>query len=315
MAAVARHHYLDGRSKVEIAEALGISRFQVARLLTRARETGVVRIEIGDQGALDLDASTRLQDAFGLRHVVVVDATVEQPAPLRLELGAVAADLLTEVVRPDDVLGVAWARAVSAMASCITSLPGVPVVQLTGSLSCSGLDDSSVELVRRLARVSGAPGHYFYAPMVVPDAATARALRQQPEVARAFGLVPEVTTAVIGIGLWSRGESTLYEAASEDDRQALQALGVRAEFCGVLTDAEGALVHAPLSERMVAVSAAQLAAVPEVVAIAYGALPAPAGRQRVTADRPRRRNSPAGPAAVTGRPAAAGPASRASPGS
>src|SRR5262245_50551119 len=53
-ARVARQFYLDGVSKVDIADQLGISRFRVARLLDAAREAGMVRIEIGlPGGSLD----------------------------------------------------------------------------------------------------------------------------------------------------------------------------------------------------------------------------------------------------------------------
>jgi len=50
-ARVARQFYLEGVSKVDIADQLGISRFRVARLLDSARESGLVRIEIGLPGA------------------------------------------------------------------------------------------------------------------------------------------------------------------------------------------------------------------------------------------------------------------------
>ena len=43
-ARVARQFYLDGASKIDIAESLGISRFRVARLLESARDSGMVRI-------------------------------------------------------------------------------------------------------------------------------------------------------------------------------------------------------------------------------------------------------------------------------
>jgi hypothetical protein len=49
-ARVARQFYLEGFSKVDIADRLGISRFRVARLLDSARESGLVRIEIGLPG-------------------------------------------------------------------------------------------------------------------------------------------------------------------------------------------------------------------------------------------------------------------------
>ena len=63
-ARVARQFYLEGISKVDIADRLGISRFRVARLLDSARESGLVRIEIGlPGGALDAGLSAELCSA------------------------------------------------------------------------------------------------------------------------------------------------------------------------------------------------------------------------------------------------------------
>ena len=60
-ARVAREFYLEGVSKVDIADRLGISRLRVARLLDSARESGLVRIEIGlPGGALDAGLSAEL---------------------------------------------------------------------------------------------------------------------------------------------------------------------------------------------------------------------------------------------------------------
>src|SRR3989440_6234807 len=82
-ASVARRYFLDGRSKVEIADELGLSRFKVARLIEEAKLTGLVRIEIRGEGVLDVDLSARLRERFGLQHAVVVDAPDEDPAVLR----------------------------------------------------------------------------------------------------------------------------------------------------------------------------------------------------------------------------------------
>jgi DNA-binding transcriptional regulator LsrR (DeoR family) len=269
-ASVARRYYLDGRSKVEIAEEFTLSRFKVARLLEDARSSGLVRIEIGHPGVVDVELSGRLMDALGLQHCVVTDTPDDHPASLRDHLGAAAAELLAEVVTPDDVLGLSWARSVSAMATALQGLAPVPVVQLTGALTRPGVDDSSIELVREVARVSGGPAYFFYAPMAVPDATTARALRRQPEVARAFSLIGSVTKAVAGVGAWEPEQSTLYDATSEAERAELARLGVCADVSGVLVDAVGEPVPADLTERMIGITAAQMRAVPEVIAIVYG---------------------------------------------
>src|ERR687893_1126978 len=270
-ASVARRYYLDGRSKVEIAEEFGLSRFKVARLLDAARESGLVRIEIRHQGEIDVDLSARLQDRFGLQHAVVVDTPDDDADSLRGHLGRAAARLLAEVITPQDVLGLAWARAVSAMARALPPLPGTPVVQLTGALSLPDGPDTSVDVVREVASASGGAAHVFYAPFTVPDAATARALRGQPEVARAFAQLPAVTRAVAGVGQWAPGLSVLHDAVPEDDRAELQRLGVCADVSGVFLSIDGEPVATDLSARMIGISAEEMRAIPEVIVIPYGA--------------------------------------------
>jgi DNA-binding transcriptional regulator LsrR (DeoR family) len=269
-ASVARRYYLDGRTKVEIAEEFRLSRFKVARLLDDARASGLVRIEIGHPGVVDVELSGRLMDALGLKHCIVTDTPDDDPTALREHLAAAAADLLTELVTADDVLGLSWSRAVSAMATKLRHLAPAPVIQLTGALARSVVDNSSIELVREVARVSGGPAYFYYAPMAVPDATTAQALRSQPEVARTFSLIGSVTIAVAGIGAWAPELSTLYDAATEAERIDLTRRGVAAEVSGVLLDASGEPVTAPLTERMIGINAAQMRAVPEVIGIAYG---------------------------------------------
>jgi len=86
-ARVARQYYLEGVSKIDIAERLGISRFRVARLLDSARESGLVRIEIGlPGGVLDAGLSAELCSAFGLRQAFVFNFGDEE-SPLRQRLG------------------------------------------------------------------------------------------------------------------------------------------------------------------------------------------------------------------------------------
>lgn len=269
-ASVARRYYLDGRSKVEIGEEFRLSRFKVARLLDSARELGLVRIEIRHAGGVDVELSDRLQEALGLQHAIVVDTPEVDPASLRREIGAAAARLLAEIVTADDVLGLAWARSVSAMASALTYLAPCSVVQLTGALAGADADESSIEVVRQVARIAGGPASYFYAPLVVADPSTARALRQQPEVARAMNLIPSVTVAVAGVGGWGPGLSTVYDATGDAEREEIRRLGVRADISGVLVDGDAVPVRTTLTQRMIGITAEQMQAVPEVIAIAYG---------------------------------------------
>jgi DNA-binding transcriptional regulator LsrR (DeoR family) len=269
-ASIARRYYVDGRSKVEIADEFRLSRFKVARLLELARSSGMVRIEIGYPGGIDLDLSARLQEKFELRRAIVVDTPEEDPAALRLQLGRAAADLLSEIVTTDDVLGLAWARAVTAMTDALSTLAQVPVVQLTGALTRPDVDANSVELVRNVAKLTGGPAYLFYAPLVVPDAAAARILRQQPEVADAVAHFAAVTKAVVGLGRWLPGQSTLYDAMDDKAREQLGRRGVVADISGVFVSTDGEPVQSRVTDRVIAITAGQMRAIDEVIAIPYG---------------------------------------------
>ena len=283
-ASIARRHYVDGRTKIEIADEFRLSRFKVARLLEAAREQGLVRIEIGHAGTIDVDTSGRLAERFGLRHAIVVDTPDDDPVSLRRNLGTAAADLLSEIITPADVIGLAWARSVQAMVSELKRLPAVPVVQLTGALSSTNdtsssiTGDSAVDIVREFARVVGGPAYLFFAPFLVPDPATARALRRQPDLARAFDKIPTVSIGVIGVGQWSAGLSTVYDAATERERAKLAREGVCAEAAGVFLTAEGRVLQTALTDRMIGITGAQMRSFKQLIAIPYGVAKAPAVR-------------------------------------
>src|SRR3954462_2287164 len=115
MASLARGHLIQGRSKIELAAEFGLSRFKVARLIDEARDTGLVRIEIRHHGQIDVDLSARLGERFEVTHSIVRDTPQDDATSPREHLGRAAAELLSEVITPEDVLGLAWARAVSAM--------------------------------------------------------------------------------------------------------------------------------------------------------------------------------------------------------
>lgn len=269
-ARVAREFYLDGVSKVDIAERLGISRFRVARLLDSARESGMVRIEIGwPGGLLNAGLSAELCGAYGLEHAFVFNYPDDDETALRVRLGEAAGQVLMDLITAGDVLGLSWARSLSGLTASLTQLPPCPIVQLTGAVPPPDGRDL-LEIVRSVARVSGGPAHVFYAPMLVDDAATADAIRRQGDIAEAFRLMPSVTIAVVAVGAWAPGLSTIYDAITPAERAQLASLGVRAELAGVFIGSDGKPLATPLDDRMIVTPGSVLAQVPFVLAVAYG---------------------------------------------
>lgn len=275
---VARRYYVQGQSKVDIGDALGISRFKVARMLESARERGLVRIEIVRQGSLDVDASARLRDRFGLAHAVVIETNDTDALAIRHQLGTAAAGLLTEIVRDDDVLGLPWSRSVHATVSALTSLPPIEVVQLTGAIALPEMDSSAVDIVRRASRVAGGIARVFYAPFVMDSKASADSLRRQPAVAECLSRAAAVTKAVVGIGQWAAGESTIHDLLSPAEQQHLADHGVVGEMAGVFFDRSGKPLRPKVAARLITLGPDNFLRIPEVIAVVSGAAKATAVR-------------------------------------
>jgi DNA-binding transcriptional regulator LsrR (DeoR family) len=267
---VARRYYVDNRSKVQIAEELGITRFKVARLLDVARASGIVRISVAGTGSLELELSERLRQRFDLRHAVVVNTARGDDVQTRHQIGGVAADLLSEITTADDVLGIGWARVVLDMTGKLRGLAAKQVVQLTGALTRPDVEPSSVDIVRSVARRAGAQSSVFYAPMIVSDVETAQGLYRQEQVADAVGRFASITKAVVGVGGWNPPSSTLHDALTPAEQHLMRSSGVHADLSGVLLDADGNAMETLLSGRIIAITAAQLRQIPEVIGIAYG---------------------------------------------
>lgn len=281
-ATVAQRFYIDGESKVKIATDLGISRFRVARLLEIAVAEEIVRFTISAPLALNIELSEMVRKRYGYRQVVIVDAPEDEgdPARLRRRVGAAAAKLISDLVTDKDVLGIGWGRTMSAMATELTHLAPCPVVQLGGM--AGSVSENSLELVRRVSEVGGGRAYPMFVPLVVPDAATAAGLRDQPGVESARRLFEKITVAAVAVGSWDPPESQMRDALSKDVREALTKKGVAGEILATLIRKDGAIVP-DLDDRTNALGYEGMKKIPELILVAAGATKANAIRAAIRA--------------------------------
>jgi DNA-binding transcriptional regulator LsrR (DeoR family) len=264
---VARRYYLEGRTRVQIAEEFGISRFKVSRMLDEALESGMVEIKIHHPGAVDVDLSTEVQRRYGLEHVYAVAADRRDDADRVQAVAKAMAQLLQSIVRDGDVVGVDCGRTLAHIAPHLTTLPRCDVVQLSGmagAITANGLD-----LVRRISEVSGGLSWPLYAPLVVSDSRTAKSLKGNQQIQGTVARYPDVTCALVSIGAWRAGASQTYHSLSSRDVARFTEAGVCAETCALLLDHEGRRVGG-LDDRRMGIEETALRAIPTRIAIATG---------------------------------------------
>jgi DNA-binding transcriptional regulator LsrR (DeoR family) len=193
LAEVARLYYVDDLTKQEIGSRLGISRFKVARLLDRAKSDGIVRIHISEPVETLNDLAGEVAQRFDLHRAVVVRREGE--------LGPAGAAELARLVRPGDVLGVAWGATLQAVVEELHDAPAAaPVVQICGAVSGLEPGTGPTELALRFAeRFAGA--FYPLPAPALPSRDALDALLRDETVQPTVRMFDEVSAAVVGIGV------------------------------------------------------------------------------------------------------------------
>jgi DNA-binding transcriptional regulator LsrR (DeoR family) len=281
MAYVARRHYMDNATQSELAEEIGVSRFKIARMLDRARELNIIRFDISAGNLIDPDLSVQLQTKFHLQRAIVVTAPGDTDDIVREYVGKAAAQLLSEIVQEGDVIGFTSGRTVHSVAGFLESLPHCDVVALGGVAGQA--TEHGVEILRRAQHVAGGRMWPIFAPLVVRDPATARALLHDPVIHEAASQFRRVTKGVVAVGSWDPPNSQLYDAARELGLASdLLAQGVVGEVAATLLAEDGRIIST-IDDRTIAIRAHQLRDIPEVICVGGGASKAGAMRAAITA--------------------------------
>jgi DNA-binding transcriptional regulator LsrR (DeoR family) len=260
-------YYRQGRSQKDIAVALGVSAATVSRLLKRAFDEGLVRVELDLPRTQELEAV--LVERFGLREAVVVAAGGR--GDIKEELGVAAAAYFEKVAVNGQRIGLSCGF---TLYHTIRSLrdrrfKDLDLYPLSGESTLKLVDLAPNTLVGMMAAK--------YRPHVTAYALPVqhlvslreiererRRLLRDPEVRRIYEAAQTVDIALVGVG--QIGEQTpgfcsLAESYGVTVRQ-LRELGVVGEINYQPFDAEGRIVDQPelraLMHRVLSVSGERL---------------------------------------------------------
>ena len=266
MMSASKAYYLEGRSKVDIAGDLGVSRFKVARLLEAARKVGMVSITLNNGASLP-GLSAAVAEHLSLRSACVVEVYGDDK-DVRTAVGRATGDYLRDSLADGEVLGIGWGRTLGAMFDNIDSLPNIEVLQLSGRLHGTGWQ-SDQELMSKAAAITGKTPHVITASFFADDPRATIALRRTPEVASVMSRFEDLTVAVVGIGaIGPRPISMAYANLPQRFLRQLFGSGAVGEVQGILFGEDGRPIRTKLGQHTLAITAQQLARIGRVIAAA-----------------------------------------------
>lgn len=273
----AQLYYMQDQTMEVIARELGTSRSSVSRLLSFAREVGLVDIRIHSPlerlGMLE----QRLNERHGITaHIAPIPERVSEVE--RLERVALTAGrLLTQFVESNMVVGVAWGSTISAVSRSL--LPkethGTTFVQLNGAgnTQTSGLEYSS-DILQRFGYAFGAQVEQFPVPAFFDSPDTRDAMWRERSTRRVLAFQAKMDVAVFGLGSPQADvPSRVYVGGylGRDDYRSLEEDAVVGDVATVFFRADGSWRDIRLNARSTGPGLDRLRRVPRRVCVVSGA--------------------------------------------
>ena len=264
---VALQHLLHGRSKLDLAEELGVSRFKVGRMINQARDLGLVEVVPKLSVPIDVELSRNLKQRFGLEEALVAVAATSSELHTREAIAGVAAAYLSDNVAEDSVLGFGPGRTIIEVCDRIVGLPVCDVVQLTGVATRD--EEQSLQAIYSLSRVSKGKMFSLHAPFLATTELAAQAIVSQPSVNQALSRIDRVEMAVLTIGGWPDSSLLAEMLRQLGELDELLEKGAVAEIGTTVLNRDGRVIS-DIDSRTIGISLEQLQRIPYRIVLGGG---------------------------------------------
>lgn len=274
LADIAEFYYIDGKTQAEISKTVGMTRSAISRLLTEARQKGVVEISIRRPLRFEPELEKALLDRFGLlAHVVSCQPEHRYDVVLN-RLGRAGARILTDYMSSNMVFGIAWGSTVKEVIESFQpmELEDVTVVQLVGVLGSTRNAYSGQALVDRMAQKVNGEGIYLYTPFIVESEETAHVLLNDQSVSAAVSAGRKCEIALLGVGSTDPEYCSLYQGGhmSKKDLDILVKSGAVGDVGSHYFKIDGKIADVEFNKRMVGIAKDDLLKIPKRLVVGGG---------------------------------------------
>lgn len=274
LAEVAQLYYEQSLDQADIATRKGISRSSVSRLLTEARELGVIEFRINFPIHRHLLLEDQLRHHFDLETVQVLNTELIVDSQILNKLGRLAAIYVQPLIAAGTIIGMTWGRTVYEITTAVAHghIEDVKIVQVIGA---SGNENSLVDgiaLVQNFAERLGAQYHYLHSPLMVETPAVKNAILSDQNIQRTLNLARRADILLTGIGTTDPQYSAPLRAGyiTHEDLAAISNRGAIGEFCGYHINIKGEPVNILHNERIVGLTLDEIRNISRVVGVGSG---------------------------------------------
>lgn len=266
-------YYDDGLNQAQISEKLGVSKSSISRMLTAAKEEGIVKISVVNPLPNEyIYLEKGLEKRFGLKEVIIIDSKSNEPDEIKQELAKASAEYLERVIKDGNIIGVTWGTTIKEISKHVQNnkTNKITFIPLLGGLGQSDIDIHSNQIALELAKKFKSGSKLLHAPCIIDDPERKNMFLEDKNIQSFFKLIEKVDIAITGIGSPKLNTSTMMASGyySQEQIQSLVRKGAVADISSLFINEFGQGDSFENNNRVIGVSLEQIKKIPLTIAVA-----------------------------------------------
>ncbi|WP_284972593.1 sugar-binding transcriptional regulator [Atlantibacter hermannii] len=269
---IAIAYYCDEVTQEEIANRFGFSRIKVGRLLKRAKEEGIVEINVRYHPVFSTQLEKQMQERFPIsRALIALDHNDEDEQ--RRQVAALVSGYLANNLRDNMVVTVGQGRNVAAVAEYTSPIQAKDCRFICGIGGTHRTSDviNADHISRLLAKKFGGSSESLYAPAYVENPELKAALMRNGTIKETLDRARKADIALVGIGDMNENSYMVKLGwfTPQEINDASLHQGVIGDIAGYdFFNAQGKHVNTVMDDRVIGLNVEELRQIPCVIAIA-----------------------------------------------
>lgn len=266
-------YFIEERTQSDVADALGLTRFRVNRMLAECREQGLVRIEVTAPLASCVALERRAVEAFGLHDAVVVPSPVMVDRTHAMIGAGLARYMSVQLADPAlTVFGFGWGQTMREMLRFLRpqARPESKIVALLGALPRSS-EENAIDIIGKIGRLFSAERYYMTAPIYTDTPEARYVLTGQQFYTSVLELILNTDVACFAAGDMSEASLLIRHALPRGVVASdLITAGAVGDLLGTFIDINGTAVDHPVNRQIVGPGLSDLGAMKSLVMASGG---------------------------------------------
>jgi deoxyribonucleoside regulator len=268
----AKLYYQLDYSQNQIAEALGVSRPTVSRMLQQAKAEGIVTIVIQDPSEDVELLKNLLKSRFRLRNVVVAYTPAYEDSIVKRYIGQAAAAYVNELAKDGDTIGASWGSTMYQVALHLKTqaLTHATVVQLNGGVSDADVRISPSEIVHLFGKAFHVTPYFMYLPAIVDHIVVKQSMLSDRHIRKVMDMGKDANIAVFTAGAPTADSVLINSNYLRKEELEIIKNSAAGDICSRYYDRNGDICLPSLDERTVGIELADLRLKEHAILVAGG---------------------------------------------